>query len=255
MRHHFLGKWTVQRVSTCVQPGLQIRRCKGCDLLEQREIPMRKHRAGKWTVSVNPSAYKAGEQVKLCKICSLVLKTRSYILPKSHFAVSFCSLGLRLRDVQPEKTDKWYMLTPLDLTQEGEYSYPLIADDKYIVGEIKVRLQDDSLTLSCRLFSSRSEILKPSIRFFGNLDEVSEKALETRKGSISFDNPMSIKHYFKDASYVLMSIRCEGIYDESDEQNVKYDDDLMSWDGLRTNAQQVQDMMKLITKNPDEFAH
>ena len=254
MKHHIYSKWVVQRVPTCAHPGKQIRSCKGCDLLEQRETPMRKHRAGKWTVSVNPSAYKAGEQVKLCKICSLVLKTRGYILPKSHFAVSFCSLGLRLRDVQPEKTDKWYMLTPLDLTKEGEYIYPLIADDKYIVGEIKVRLQNDSLTLSCNLFSSRSEILKPSIRFFTDLDKVSEEAIETRNGNLSFDKPMSIKHDFKAASYVLMSIRCEGIYDENDEQNIKYSDDLLAWDGLRTNAQQVQDMMKLLTKNLDEFA-
>ena len=65
---------------------------------------------------------------------------------------------------------------------------------------------------------------------------------------------MSIKHDFKAASYVLMSIRCEGIYDENDEQNIKYSDDLLAWDGLRTNAQQVQDMMKLLTKNLDEFA-
>ena len=54
----------------------------------------------------------------------------------------------RLRDLAPESTDKWYMVTPVDLSQEGEQTFPLVASNIYRVGTATVAVKEEQLTVT-----------------------------------------------------------------------------------------------------------
>lgn len=193
-----------------------------CAILETRTLALLKHRAGKWQVQTPARLFVPGVQVKLCKRCGAVLQSRSYSVRKSRYAVDFYSLGLPLRELVPGSTQKGYLLTPLDLTVDGKSVYPLIADGAHVVGEVIVDVKGDQLLVSYRLFDARSEVLKPSIRFFRNLDQITEKAVETRSRTYAFDKPVSISRSLKGSALVWMSIRCQGIYDINSLLNIKY---------------------------------
>lgn len=61
---------------------------------------------------------------------------------------TMCIMGPRLRDLAPESTDKWYMVTPVDLSQDGEQTFPLVASNVYRVGTATVAVKEGQLTVT-----------------------------------------------------------------------------------------------------------
>jgi hypothetical protein len=61
---------------------------------------------------------------------------------------NMCIMGLRLRDLAPKTTDKWYMLTPVDLSQDGEKTYPLVGSATYRLGTATVAVKEGRLTVN-----------------------------------------------------------------------------------------------------------
>ncbi|MGI6634234.1 MAG: hypothetical protein ACOX7B_03560 [Christensenellales bacterium] len=61
---------------------------------------------------------------------------------------TMCIMGPRLRDIAPESTDKWYMVTPVDISQEGEQTFPLVASNIYRVGTATVAVKEGQLTVT-----------------------------------------------------------------------------------------------------------
>ena len=256
MRKHVFGRWNTRSAAACDVPGVQERVCRHCGVERQtRETKPLKHRAAKWTVSKAAKLFEAGEQVKLCRRCGVVLQRRSFTLPKSRFAVSFCSFGLPLRELLPGQSDKWYMLTPVDLTREGLQRYPIIANGSHIIGEVSLLIRDGTLTLSNTLYDSRSEVLKPSVRFFRSLDGLTEKDVEARRNQLKYDQPISIARTFKDASIVLMSLRCDGIYDDAAPGNVLFDEDAPLLPGADVTYHLALEEMRLLVKRLQEEKH
>lgn len=58
-----------------------------------------------------------------------------------------CSEGFYLRRLEHRVTDQWYMLTPLDISREGEQSINLIAGNCYVIGKVQAVVKGDTLTL------------------------------------------------------------------------------------------------------------
>ena len=63
---------------------------------------------------------------------------------------TMCIIGPRLRDIAPGSTDKWYMVTPVDISQDGEQVFPLVASNMYRVGAATVAVKEGQLTVNYR---------------------------------------------------------------------------------------------------------
>ena len=68
-----------------------------------------------------------GEKALKCTICGAVLKTEEIPVVTANWMrnQSACSLGVRFRDLENKLTNKWYMFTPVKLT---EYQRKLLKD-------------------------------------------------------------------------------------------------------------------------------
>lgn len=231
MRKHVYSRWVTIEKSSCSYAGTQERACKHCSVVQQRNTKLLKHVSGPWKVQHPAQLFKPGTQARLCKRCGETLATRSYNAPKSTFAVSFCSFGFRLRDVHPQHAKNWYMLTPISLTSEGTTQLPLIADNKHVVGTIVVEVRGGKVTVNHTLFDDRTEILRPSIRFFSGLERLSDAELESTTRSTGFGRAISIKRSFRDTAVVFMSVRCEGVYDAHSHKNPPFSDEGWMEDG------------------------
>lgn len=239
VRKHVYGKWTLTSRASCARPGIQERTCKHCSHTEHRETKLLKHQSGPWKVTKRAALFQAGVQSRICKRCGETLATRGYNEPKSKFAVSFCAFGLRICDLQPERTDAWYTLTPIDLTKKGMLRLPLIADDSHVIGEIVVDIREGKLKVSQELSDSRTEILKPSVRFFADVRRITAAELEKTDHSVGFERSIDIARSFKDADVVFMSVRCEGVFDQYSKKNPPF-----AQDGMLENGTTYQELLE-----------
>lgn len=116
------------------------------------------------------------------------------------------SWGPRLRDLQNPLTDKWYMFTPLDLSRDGEQTFPLIAANTFILGEVKVVVKDGYVTVTYTVpkdVNVRSDFLT----IFPDIASVS--AVETEDlaaQAYPFGQPISITEKLGGDTNVLMYI-------------------------------------------------
>jgi len=107
--------------------------CKVCGQeLTAEEIPATGHDEGRWYITIKNSTQKQGERELRYTVCQEVLKKE--VLPKIEkdiYSMTACSLGLRFRDVS-RKTDKWYMFTPIDVSQNATMYLDLIAGNVHM---------------------------------------------------------------------------------------------------------------------------
>ncbi len=63
------------------------------------------------------------------------------------------SFGLYFEDFRPKLTEEWYMFTPIDLVVEGVLTYPLVAQNAWIVGSVTITIRNGEVTLDYQVLS------------------------------------------------------------------------------------------------------
>ena len=153
--------------------------------------------------------------------------------------VVFSPFGVPLRDLLPEITNKWYMLLPVDTSVLGVKTYPLIADNQYIIGEIQINIEQDQLTVSSQYTDDRTVPLKTILHFYNNLEELTPKRIVYRYKGYQLDQPVKLERFGEDET-LLMYLRIEGIFDERRTANTAFH--------LSDYTEELQDMMTNILK-------
>ncbi len=131
---------------------------------------------------------------------------------------TLCSFGPQFRDMVPGLTDKWYMFTPLDLSQDGTQSFELIASNMYVIGSVQVTVSGDSVTVTYTTTQGqyghvymKSEYLS----FFPDLKSVTTVDPEELGGGFAFGQTISIQNDLGGDTNVLMFIRNVATYRNS----------------------------------------
>lgn len=248
---HSFGPWITVRKAACDLEGQQERQCKRCDHQEKRGLAALKHWLGSWRVGKAAGLDQPGQLVKLCRRCSMTLEQRSYSRPRESFAVSFCSFGIPLKQIN-SKSNRWYTLTPVDLRQEGEHRYPLIGNGTHCVGLVTVVVRNGELTVDYSLFAEGTELFKPSLRFMDSLEGLSDREIELRRVQRAFGKPINISRAFKERAVVFMSIRLQALFDASDARNLPYSLDSAPPEGLPPYRVQLEQMQALMNQFVEE---
>lgn len=105
-----------------------------------------------------------------------------------------CSFGPHFRDVSPELTNKWYMFTPLNLSQDGAYSYELVAGNQNVVGSVKVMIEGDSVILTYKYFNTGIWDYEQFFTLFPDYDSITTVNPEEIENAYQFNVPLSIEN-------------------------------------------------------------
>lgn len=123
-----------------------------------------------------------------------------------------CSFGPQFRVVSPEKTDKWYMFTPVDLTIQGRQEFEYVASNMYIIGKVYVDVAGDSVTVTYHNYyadqGGNTETISEFFTFFPDYASVGE--VEPEKMGVpgfTFGQALSIENDLAGDTNVLLFVR------------------------------------------------
>jgi len=116
------------------------------------------------------------------------------------------SFGPRFTDVDAKLTDKWYRFTALDLSQDGTRAYYLISGDYYIVGEVHVTVNGDSVKVSYKYYNENIWDWKDYkfYTFFTDFDSVTTVEPNEIENKFEYDVEYSIANDLGGDTSVLL---------------------------------------------------
>ncbi len=124
-----------------------------------------------------------------------------------------CTFGIHLRDILPSLTDKWYTVTPIDLSQDGSQSFELVAGNMWIIGSVTVTVEGDQVLIERDIIKEgigRTRMVSEYVTFFNDLNSITPEALE-QDGlygrGYSFGQPLSIEKDLGGDTNVLLYVR------------------------------------------------
>ena len=120
---------------------------------------------------------------------------------------SVCTMGPMFRNHNSKigkKTNRWYMFTPMDLSEDGEYVLDMIAANMHYIGTCTVKVEGDAVTLSYEFLPNVTE---QSMAFTFLPDLKSVEDVETiDRTKYQFGEPLSIQEDLKGDTRVLLSV-------------------------------------------------
>ena len=219
---HEPGPWTIITEATCTAPGMKTANCTYCMVEMKEEIPVLDngllesgHVAGEWVVTQAATNKTTGTQEKACTLCGTTLEAKTVpILSETWPNNTACSLGLRFRDEAPDLTDKWYMYTPVDLTQDGVQTFPLIASNVHIIGTVSVMVEDGKATVAYKLDTKKIKVKEEFLTFLPDLASLGTvEPGEMEDLGFKLNKPFPVNEKLQNAGSSLMFLRLVIDYD------------------------------------------
>ena len=135
------------------------------------------------------------------------------------------TFGLSLRDLRPELTDKWYHVTPVDLSKQGTHVLELIASNVYIVGQVLVNVQGDQVVVTYDCKGMNNDTLRMEsefFTFFPSLDDITSANPEDLGEGFKFGEPLSIEKDLDGNTTQLLFVRNVATYRDHLTKTKKY---------------------------------
>lgn len=124
-----------------------------------------------------------------------------------HLDQSVCTMGPMFRnhnDKIGKKTDRWYMFTPMDLSEDGEFVLDMIAANMHYIGTCTVKVEGDAVTLSYEFLPNVTE-QSMDFTFLPDLQSVED--VETiDRSKYAFGEPLSIQEDLQGDTRVILSV-------------------------------------------------
>lgn len=115
-------------------------------------------------------------------------------------------IGLYLKELKPELTDKWYMIVPVDLRKWGTYRYPCAASNLFYLGAVDVTISTKNVKVDYVLPDGNIYPQKNCMCWFTSLDEITPEFLETLETPYHYGEPVSREEQLKGHDIVLLFI-------------------------------------------------
>lgn len=119
-------------------------------------------------------------------------------------------IGLPLRDLYPDLTDKWYNVVPVDLTRQGTQTFPLAASNLYYMGSACVEVSGDSVTVTYETPSGQwkpyLKVEDETLAWFTSAADITADFLNNPAGETKFGEAVSIAGDLKGQDVALLFI-------------------------------------------------
>lgn len=158
-----------------------------------------------------------------------------------------CSFGLPLRDMSHPKTDKWYHVTPVDLSIQGEQEFLYIASNLYIIGKVIVTVSGDYVFVNYYNYYTQqggnTETLDEFMTLFHDMNEVTVNPAQAAR-SFNFGQPISITNDLDGDTNVLLFVLNHVTYRDyvtGTHKLTRYWHNLPEYKALRTQMELLMD--------------
>ena len=201
------GKET--KAATCTEKGEKVYTCTVCnEVVKTEEIAALGHKPGEWVIVKEATKEEDGLKEQYCTVCDELLN--SQVIPHAQwYHMSVCSVGPRFRD-EGDITDKWDMFTPVDLSNDGEQVFDLVAGNKHIIGKVTVSVADGQVTVSYKTIN-HVEMKSDFLTFFADLASVTTLD-ESQLTGYAFGEAVSIADQLGGDTKVLLYIHGNAVY-------------------------------------------
>lgn len=115
-------------------------------------------------------------------------------------------VGLSLRDMFPERTNKWYQVVPVDLTKEGTTTYRTAVSNMFYFGDCTVTIQNGTVTTDYRIPMGDADVNSDCLMWFTDAGEITTEFLDHPEGKYQFGQPVSIREDLKGQDIALLFI-------------------------------------------------
>ncbi|MHC1787039.1 MAG: hypothetical protein AB9880_08275 [Christensenellales bacterium] len=113
--------------------------------------------------------------------------------------------GFYLRELLPPRTDKWYMLSPLDISRDGSLRIDLIAGNCLVVGSAVATVQGDRLTVDYVYLEGVREHSQ-LLMLYTDLEDIGELSPDLLQSPYRFREGISISGALEGQPRVLLYI-------------------------------------------------
>jgi hypothetical protein len=103
-------------------------------------------------------------------------------------------IGISLRDTYPTLTKKWYHVVPVDLSQDGTQTLPIVASNMYYMGNVTVTVAGDSVTTTYAYPKNPTFEIYPKdecLAWFTGVEEITSQFLENPASDMKFGTAIS----------------------------------------------------------------
>ena len=199
---------------TCTQAGYTTHTCTLCGYTYADSASAATgHTPGEWETVKAATNKSKGLKAHRCAVCGEVLQSLEIpVLSQWWRNNTACALGKRARDEMPALTDKWYMLTKIDLATDGVQEYPLIASNAYIIGKVHVIIKGGTVAVSYDLTAKKAAVKEELLAFFDALDHMTTaEPEELLPQTVPLGEPVQIEKLFpqKDSAYMLLWLKLD----------------------------------------------
>ena len=166
---HVFGEMILEQEPDCTSEGLGVRACVHCGLRQEITVAPLGHLPVE-NVTREPTPEKDGEIEITCQRCGEIIGTKAVPYTNILYNSTITSLGPCTRDLIGG--NDWFRLTPLNLSLEGTFTYPLIAVNRYNVGTMTVSVSQNELTVTYQFDTRTARVNSETLIIYENLEEV-----------------------------------------------------------------------------------
>lgn len=128
------------------------------------------------------------------------------------------TFGIHLRDVRPDLTNKWYTVTPIDISQDGLQRFELYGGNMWILGQVNVLVEGDNVTVTYDIIKDgkgRTKVSQEYLNIFNDLGSITKEQLGGNAANdegYQFGQPISIEKDLGGDTNVLLYVRNQVTY-------------------------------------------
>lgn len=160
--------WVITKgtAATCEKDGKVDRYCPICDTTETGvKVPATGHNLVWETVS-QPTAAADGVKELACTVCDYVAETKVIPYTVMRYSNTATAFGPCTRDLVGGS--EWARVTPIDLSVEGTFTYPLIASNQYVIGTVTVTIANGTATVNYDTAAAQIKVTSEALLIYAD---------------------------------------------------------------------------------------
>lgn len=152
--------------ATCTEDGLVDRECPICGETEKNvKVPATGHNLV-WTTVAQPTAAADGLKELACTVCGYVEDSKVIPYTVMRYSNTATAFGPTTRELVGGS--EWARVTPIDLSVEGTFTYPLIASNQYVIGTVTVTIANGTATVNYDTAASQIKVTDEALYLYAD---------------------------------------------------------------------------------------
>lgn len=244
---HQWGAWGATTAGDCENEKTRTRECDLCGRKDVEKLGFGKHivrtttKNGKtyeWFLREPATMNGPGRAVQTCKLCGKVIKSREIKFEGGRYNIAVTAFGPRASAINSALFGLNDRLIPVDFTKIEEQVFALVTDDGILVGEMRVSVMDDTVSVSYQMNDSQTIVSQAVFYMFPDAQSITAADLSDPTRAMPFGTTLPLNGQ----TYGVIAARLVVNYNAENSANRAFPDSGIYLDGATNNATILQEM-------------